>query len=395
MRIKQYLGIVATALSVTVVQAETEGSSAEVNWLIETGVGYESNAYHAPDHSYVDWAADPTGATTVTPDEQAGAFVPLKIEGEMKNRIDATSAMIASYRFKGAFYPDKALSDAGYSDHKFKLGLDSEAGKKANSYVGVVLQKKNKVYVDRDSGDPKVSTGGGDVSNRYSYMSVGVEGDYERKLSAANSVGIKGEYTNRNYDDPVAWSQYDHTSMKLGTYWEHRITKGMKFNLGINSEVERYTERRAYSADGSLPGTNPTLRYNFFGIEAGLRHRFSPATVAYVDYEMLQRRDNHVGYNDMDQGTIKVRLIHDINDQLRLRAKARSYTRDYANALNFEDPAQGAKSASGSSLQLRGEYLYSDKLEYYLEGEGSRIKNSDDRYQYNNNVFLVGAAWRF
>ena len=395
---KVAFAVIATLGSGIAVAVENSDATT-VTWSIETGLGYESNAYHAPDHSYIDWYADPSGLLPpVKPEEQAGIFIPLKIDAAMANPIAAQTDLVATYKFSGFYFPDSALNDASSTDHQVSVGADSKLGqdgKQGKSYVGVFVRSHDKVYVDRDSGDPKTSAAALDVSNRYSYQSFGVEGDYERKLSRKNSVGVKAAYETLDYATPDAWSEYDHTYTMLGAYWDHSLAKGTKLKLGVTSETRDYKYRHTFDATGTLLGSNPLLVYSYMGYDIGVRHRLSDSTVAYLDYEMLQRRDNHVGYNDMDQSQVKLRLIHDLNDQFRLRAKVALTDRDYLNAFNFEDPAQGSKSASAVDVQLRGEYSNSDNKTYYLELEQNSHDNTDDRYQYNNSSVLLGAKWEF
>ncbi len=389
---------VSAALSSGVAAAKEATVDPQFNWSIETGLGYETNAYHAPDHSYADYYADATGLTIVNPEEQGGLFIPIKVKTEMTNPLSTTTDLVVDYRFSGYFFPDAALSDASSTDHEVNLGAASKLGKKGNkgkAYAGLFVRSHDKVYVDRDSGDPKTSSAGVDVSNRYTYTSFGVEGDYDRKLSRKNSVGVKATYAKLDYNDPVAWSQYDHTYTLLGIYGEHRLSKTTKFTLGLNSEKRDYSERRAYDINGSLLASNPNLAYRYTVYDLGMRHRFSDSTVGYIDYEMLKRSDSNVGYNDMNKTTIKVRLIHDLNEKLRLRARVAVTNSDYANAYNFEDPTQGNKSASGTDLKLRGEYKHNDNKLYYVELEQNRRDNSDDRYQYNNSAVMLGAKWEF
>ncbi len=395
---KSGVWIAVSALLISAGATANETAPVDVHWSIESGIGFDTNAFHAPDHDYADYYADPTGATIVQPDEKAGIFIPLKVKTEATQPIDEYSSLNVQYRFNGYYYPDSAVNDASSTDHEVNIGADFNLGKKGKqgkAYAGVFVRSHDKVYVDRDSGDPKTSVAGVDVSNRYTYTSFGVEGDYERKLSYQNSVGVKGVVESLDYEDPVAWKQYDHSYLMLGTYIEHRLQKNTKLSAGISTERRNYTERRAYSANGTLVNTNPLLSYSYLIYELGVRHRFDDNTVAYFDYELLQRRDNHVGYNDMDQNTVKVRVIHDLNKKMRLRGKIRLYDRNYANAFNFEDPAQGGKSASAVDWELRGEYYRNQHKTYYTELNHNSHDNSDDRYQYVNTTVTLGAVWEF
>lgn len=390
-------------IAVSMILASTGAAAAEVSpveftWTIESGIGYETNAYRAPDHDYVDYSADPNGGVIVQPQEQAGVFIPLKAKTQLMTPLSGNAMLNARYSFSGYYYPEDALNDASSTDHELNIGTDFTLGKngeKGKAYTGIFVRSHDKVYVDRDKGYPKTSAAGVDVSNRYTYKSFGIEGDYERKLSRRNSVGVKAVLESLDYEDPVVWNQYDHTYLMLGTYLEHRLSRKTNLSAGVSTELRDYSERHAYSADGRLLASNPLLTYKYMIYELGLRHRFSANTVSYIDYEFLQRSDSHVGYNDMDQASFKVRVIHDLNDRMRLRLKAQYYDRDYPNAFSFEEPAQGIKSASGTDLQLRGEYRWNPNKTYYADFKQNSRDNSDDRYQYNNTALIIGAKWEY
>lgn len=377
---------------------KTDTTQYEVSWSIETGVGYETNAYHAPDHDYADYYADPTGATIVTPSEKAGLFIPLKFDTEISSPLAKYINLVGNYRFAGNFHLDSALQDANDTKHQLAIGADVKLGDKGDqgkAYTGFFIHTQDKVYVDRDSGDPKASAGGTDVSNRYTYTSTGVEGKYEREIAADDNIGVKFTYEDLDYADPVAWTQYDHVYTMYGLYWEHYFPTDTKLTLEYTGETRDYTYRHAYDINGALLASNPILNYNYTGYAIGVRQRFSNSTVAYFDYELTQRSDNNVGYNDLDLTKFKVRVLHDISKKMSMRAKIAYLDYNYANAYNFEDPTQGKKNASGFDLQLRGDYQWSKHKTYYVEFEHNTRDNTDDRYQYVNNTIFLGAKWEY
>ena len=370
----------------------------DVSWSIDTGVGYETNAYHAPDHSYADFYADPTGATIVTPSEKAGLFIPFKFDTELTSELAKYINLVGKYRFDGNFHFDSVLQDANDTKHQLSVGTDFKLGSKGDkgdAYAGFFVHTQDKVYVDRDSGDPKAATGGTDVSNRYTYTSTGIEASYEREIAADDNIGVKYTYENLDYADPVAWTQYDHLYTMYGLYWEHYFQTDTKLTLEYTGEVRDYKERHTYDINGTLLASNPILKYTYTGYAIGVRQRFSKSTVAYFDYEMTQRSDNNVGYNDMDLTKFKVRVLHDFDKKMSMRAKVAFLDYSYANAYNFEDPTQGKKSASGFDLQLRGDYQWNKHKTYYVEFEHNKRDNSDDRYQYVNNAIMLGAKWKY
>lgn len=397
---RSVIAVMSLLVTNGVMAANASDSSMPVNiqWSLETGIGYETNAYHAPDHSYADYYADPTGATIVTPTEKSGIFIPLKFKSEISTPLGKHIDFIGAYRFAGNFHPDSALQDANDTKHKVSAGAEyllGREGKSGKVYAGVFYRSQDKTYVDRDSGDPKASAGGVDVSNRYTYTSTGIDGKYSQKLTRDDKLTLQATYENLDYNDPVAWSQYDHIYTMYGLSWERRLMKDTKLTLGTTHEVRDYSARHAYDINGTLLASNPLLIYTYEGYSLGAHHRFSDETILYFDYEVLQRRDNNVGYNDMDKTTFKLRLIHDLNKKMRLRAKVASINNDYIRAYNFEDPTQGRKSASGLNVQLRGDYQWNKNKIYYVELERKSRDNTDERYQYNNNAVMLGAKWEY
>ncbi len=131
---------VSTVLASSAVAAAETASDIETEWSIESGIGYETNAYHAPDHDYIDYFADPAGTVTVTPEEQAGVFIPLKVKTQLVKSIDDQVSLSTKYRFRGYYFPETALNDAGSTDHELNLGADfklGDKGKKGDAYAGV------------------------------------------------------------------------------------------------------------------------------------------------------------------------------------------------------------------------------------------------------------------
>ncbi len=391
---KTTLALAAIMASGGVIAAEAQR---EFHWSIDTGLGYESNVFRAPDHSYADYYADPTGATIVSPSEQGSFYVPLKVKAEMSQALDERTTLLADYRLGSSFYLGAA--DANYTDHDISIGaervLNAKRRKRESVYGGIFISSHNEVYTDRDTGDPKTSTlTGADVSNRYTYKSFGLEGRYERAIRGYQ-LGVDFLYETLDYNDPVVWSQYDHSHTLLGFDVERRLAKPTKLKLAYSYELRDYTDRHAYNANGSLLAGNPFLIYTYNTFDVTVRHRLNEKSVLYAGYNLLMRSDNHVGYNDLNQSELSARLIHQYSERLRLRGKLAYTSSDYPNAFNFEDPARGGKSASGMDLQAKAEYSWHKHKTYSVSFDYKTRDNSDDRYSYNDIRIMLGAGWEY
>ncbi len=386
----------AAAMASGVTLADEAGPQ-EFHWAIDTGIGYETNVYHAPDHSYADYYVDPTGATIVSPSEKGAFYVPLRVKADMSQVLDERTTLLADYRFGSSFY--FGASDASYTDHDISIGAERVLNPKRRSreslFGGVYISTHNEVYTDRDTGDPKTSTlTGTDVSNRYTYKSFGMEGRYERTYRGYQ-LGAEVIFETLDYNDPVVWSQYDHSHTLLGFNVERRLSKPTKLKLAYTYELRDYSDRHAYNASGTLLTSSPLLAYSYNTFDVTVRHRLNDKSVVYAGYNLLMRSDNHVGYNDLNQSELSARLIHQYSERLRLRGKLAYTSSDYLNAFNFEDPAQGAKSASGLDLNAKAEYSWSEHKSYSLSFDYKKRDNTDDRYNYSDIRIMLGAGWEY
>ncbi len=377
------------ALASSGAQAE---SGADWSWSVETGLGYETNAYHAPDHAYIDYT--PAVPVLVTPVEQDGFFVPLNADVQMRQGTSEQTTMQFDYKLRGRYFFDSALSDASSTKHDLGLGALRQLDEQSTLYGGVTFTRQDRVYVDHDSGEPKLSTGGTDVSNRYSYTGIGVRGEYERALGR-NDLSVEAELEERDYSDPAVWSEYDHRYTHLGVGYRHHLARATSLKLSYDYKLRDYSDRHAYDATGTLLTSNPLLEYTYHDFGLSLRHRLSRQSVVYLDYDLGQRSDNFVGYNDRTTSRYGVRLIHKPAEQWRVRAKASYVDYDYDNAFNFDNPAQGIKSTTGTDLSLSVDYAQSEKRRYFLELEQKERDSSDDRYSYNDTTVMLGASWDF
>lgn len=390
MKIKYSLFPLAIILSTGAQAAEPDFS-----WFIESGLGYESNVYHAPDHDYIDFyqATNPL----VQPEEKGGAFIPMKLGAEMSSALTKRTRLLAEYQFDTHFYLGSEVNDANYTDHDVALGVSRALGDpiaESAVYGGLFVSTHNQVYVDRDTGEPKDASTGADVSDRYSYKSYGVEGDYERRIGAGQlDLGLK--YASMDYDDPGAWSEYDHSYTRLKMQYDHDVSDTTRLGLGFSHSIRDYSARHAFSSDGRLLASNPVLTYTYQSVDVGLRQRLAKRSLFYADYKISTRRDNHVGYNDKNGSHLKLRLSHGLSRQLKLRAKLALHDWEYPNAYNFEDPTQGKKSASGTDVELKAEYDANRNKMYFVSVEHVVRDHSDDRYAYSDLIVLLGARWEY
>ncbi len=393
-------GAVTLALASTV-------AAAEINVELEAGLGYDSNAFRAPGSAYHDMAqapinpagnlADPNNYPLVTPDEKAGLFVPLGLKAERVQTDDGGSSVILSYDFTGSAYLTGDTSNANTYIHKAKAGyellLDRKGKRKNSLYMGAFVTSKDKTYTDRDTGLVKTSSGGTDISNRFSYLALGLEAKYNQRIGAIQ-YGADASIESRDYSDPVAVSQYDHNRYQVGAYTGFKLAKPTKLKLSLDYEIQDYDSRKARDlATASLTG-HPTLSYSFLSLDATLRHKLSKQWTVYLGYTLVTRTDDFEGYNDYTSNGVDARVIYR-RDRFKGKLSAGYTTRSYDNAFAFENPNGVAKDYDTLSVKLSGNYDCADNMAMWAEASYYDVGSTDTRFEYSRNQLSTGVRWLF
>lgn len=362
---------------------------------VEGGLGYDSNAFLTPDRSYVDYGT--AGNPVVYPNKKSGAFIPVGLEAIYLMPAPNRITYIANYKFDGDFYLESDLDNANAYDHDFKLGPEISLGKPGEGggplFVGVRAGYHKKIYYDRDEGINKVS-GTTDISDRYTYTNLGLEGTYEGDYGKAG-YDVFGFFETRDYEDPVVVSQYDHDYYALGGNLHYNVAPRTKLSGGYKYSVRDYDDRRARDLNANIFASNQLLRYIYHTLDLTARQRVTEKLVGYLDYTRETRSDEFVGYNDYLLNRYRVRAIYTPTEDLRLRVAASYWTRDYDRAFAFDNPVAGAKEYDGRSLDAKAEYSYTKTLKLWAELNYDKQNTTDKRYEYDRYLTQAGASVEF
>lgn len=367
------------------------------SFAIEAGLGYDSNAYLAPGEPYLDHAPDPDPTTMTVPVEHSGVFIPVGIRARYDGRAPGEdTGLVADYAFDASIYPDSETGNADEYNHRLTVGLErllNQKGRREDTLtVAPYLKIHDKTYYDRDTGEPKVTNLGTDLSDRYSYTAVGVEAQIDHE-TAALPHKLRANYAKLDYDEPKpTFTSYDHTYYLLGGQADLRVARGAKVILSYDYYVRDYDERLARDLSGGLtPGSTREYIYNRFG--ASLRNRLSDAWVLYLDYDLTDRKDDYVGYNDYTQDAYGLRVVYDSGKLMRVRMRARWWERDYDNAFAFDDPTQPRMTYDAFELALRGDYKMDRNYGLWAEYRSWDQDTTDLRYRYERYQAMVGVRW--
>jgi hypothetical protein len=375
--------------------AAPKAEQGNVSWFAEAGFGYDSNAFRAPRNTYTDYAAIPLGSNpTVVPQAKSGFFVPYKAGVEVGKRHERNGRLVGSATVDGRFYLG-GLGKADEFNFAAKGGSEFDLGKadsKRTAYVGAIYEQHQQVYVDHDSGASKTTAGGSDISARYNYTSVGLEGEYKHKMDRID-YAVKAQYLTNDYSDPVVVSQLDHNYFIVGGEIDYQMKERTKLKLSAARSTREYSDRHARNANGVYSSTaNPLLKYTYNDLGVTLRNRVSSDWLFYVDYDYTQRMDDFVNYNDYKSHRFGGRLMYE-QGALKGRVALHHWKRDYPNAFAYDVAGQPAKTYSGNDLRIKGEFAYTKALAFWAEAILNRQDSSDLRYAYDRNQIMAGVRW--
>lgn len=367
----------------------------ELTWDFSARVGYDDNAFRSPSDPYVD-LSQPL-APLVTPQEQSGMYIPLRIGASYVNPFSAKSSFVWSYDFKGDLYVDSELENANITKHRFAIGGERMVGDSGSANrrlaATAVLKRREQTNFDRDDGLDRFDDGQ-DISDRYNYTSVGGEIDLKNRVGK-HRFTLGGGYERRDYDSVPTASEYDLDTYYVNGDIRFAVSADSRLKLGFEYYVRDYDQRRSRDALGNASTLNPTLEYEYEVYEVSFRHRFSDRFMAQLAYYRTERTDTFVGYNDYAQD--KIRLTTRIKFTDRLSVNLRFTTRDqsYDNAFAFDDPTQPQKDYDEFEIYATTEYQLRDHLSIYGEVRFQDVDSSDPRGEYERLRAAIGVSWDY
>lgn len=368
------------------------------NHNASVAIGYNSNVYRTHDNTYTDWANNAT--PTVNPNVQSGFFIPLKYNLKGLYSLNNKTQFQGELDAKGKFHLDSDLTNANETKYQLDFGaVHTLAGKKHRTTTiqgNLFIDSVDKTYYDRDTGLVKTA-GTTDVADRYSYRGNGIQLLYKNRTDRKFKYGGGFTIGSRDYTDTIANSQvdYNYTNLKAGL--DYHIQKTTTLSAGIEREVQDYDERPSRNLAGSLFASNPTLEYTYVTFSFGIRHRLSKHWVLYGDYENTERDDSWVNYNGYTAHKFKLRAIHK-QGKTRTRLALGTQTRDYPNALAFDDPINGVnvnKTYDTLSLSLSREIEQTKNRSLWGKVAYHNTDTNDLRYDYDRFQIFAGYKWKY
>lgn len=362
---------------------------------LSIGFGYDSNAFRSPDLPYIDFST--ATPTPVVPTPQSGPYIPIRIKSNYWRPVSARSALTASYSFRGEYHTDSELENSDFDDHRVTIGGERKVGSSGSANrriaMGAFYRVHGETNFDRDDGLDRFDDGVS-IADRYDYYSVGAKADLENRIGVSR-YELNAGWEQRDYDDVLTASSYDMTN-----YW---FNGGIKFPLSNASRIELayqyyvrdFDERRSRDLTGDATLANPTLKYGYQEISAGIKHRFSNRFVTEIIYSHTTRSDEFVGYNEYARDKIRLAATMEFADRLQASLRLDYRDQDYPNAFAFDEPTQPQKEYQELEAILVVNYELTNLLSIRANIRQEFVESSDPRGEYDRMRGSIGVYWEF
>lgn len=390
-----FVVIITLALSLAPVAHASESKPVDVD--VEVGMGYDSNVYMSPHESYIDYTL--LTPVKVDPVVEDGFYLSYYLRLDYLKELDKNKRALAQVRMRGSRYLDPGNQDADNYNNKISAGVEyvlARDRKLENTlYVGPYAAFDKEVYFDRDDGQVKKAlTNSADVSGSYNYRVLGVEAEYSSRATK-HQYFLFGFFERRDYMDPKDVSENDHLYYGAEAEVDLRAAKSTRLDLSCAYFVRDYDDKHTYNLNGVYSSNNPLLTYTYYKAGASLRHRLSSVMLVYLDYVLLVREDNYVGYGDYIKNLFRLRTIYDLDNEIRARLTLAIWDKTYDSAFAFDDPTQEKKEFSGYQASLKVEKLLNDNLSVRTEFDYESQDSTDERYIYDRYTLMAGLRYEY
>ena len=368
-------------------------SPATFEIFARVGFGNDDNVFRAPSEPYIDFS-DPA-LPLVTPEVQSGAFVPVDFRTKYSINSYDNESFFGEYRLAGRYYQDQELDAANEYRHEFRFGSEfdkREDGKRNHIYSAFSIAQHDETYFDPDTGTPRVSAGGEDLEDRMDYVRYGPRLNFIRgweKLSLG--LRLKGELWDYESTDLVA--EYDHEFFVFGANLQYKFAPTSLFRFTVEKSSRRFNDRRAYNENGQLLINSPSLRYDYLEFGLLARQRVSDTMWFGFGYDLTDRTDRYVGYNDFSRDSYNFEFHWTPNRRFDLELDGYYRVYDFPNAFAFHNPAAGPKTLETADADLAFSWRFTRNLSISADIEYRDTASTDTRIAYDRMRYALGVTW--
>ena len=371
---------------------EVEKPIADFEIHARVGAGSDDNIFRAPSDPYIDFS-DPT-LPLVVPEVYSGTFVPVDFRAKYQVNSLKWENFFGAYRLSGRFYDGELENNADEFSHELRFGSEfdrRENGRRNRVYSAFTIAQHDEQYVDPDTGNPRTSNGE-EITDRMNYKRYGPQ------LTTVQGFGdlsfalrIKGELW--DYEDTELVPEYDHEYFLLGGNVQYKFSPTSLLRFTAEKSSRRYSNRPSFDLDGNQLITNPAVRYDYLEFGLLARQRLTDDIWFGFGYELMDRKDRYVGYNDYTRDTYNFEFHWTPGRQFELELETSYRNYDYPNAFAFHEPAAGPKTLETLDAELLGTWRISRQFSLLFEVDYRETASTDIRIQYDRTRYSLSLVW--
>jgi hypothetical protein len=381
-------GICLAVLAMVFLVVAIPAPAAEYSLRGATGLGYDSNAFLAPEHDYF----NPILGAFVSPRKRSGFFVPLEVEADHAAGADRLR-WLSSLDFRSNQFVQERVDNADTYRTDLFTGAEYLLGRRGpfrdRITIGPTFAYNREIYVDRDTGlEQTTAVTAADLADRYIYHRYGLKAELRVRTTPVR-YALRGEVSRYDYKEVAVLSSLDHLYYRLGATAEYDLFPPTTFGIGLAYFVRDFEDRPPRDRAGNLVLAGPDRRYRYYDFDVSLAHEMTRDWKLYLEYSLLLRDDDFVGYNDYTRHRYRLRSRHR-SDLGEIDIKLTWWERDYPRAFAFDNPAFPHKAYETWEAEVKGEMPLTGIWKLWANYEYINQNSADPRYEYNRHQIAAG-----
>lgn len=361
-------------------------AAAESDIDLRGGFGYDSNAYDL---------SDVLG-------EQSGFFADAEATVNAEGTATGGWRKQADLGLAGRLY-ESSLRDADRGRIYVRARADSAEKYDEHGWDWALRYAlRDQTYVSRLTGLVATDAVGNEIGDRYDSGRADLRLQWRFPGREFGRFSIEATAADRNYLE-----DYEQFGLERLDYFEYGIGPGFEVdsrdsNLRVKLQYEkRIYDNRRVSDTAGIPVAGTDLEYQYYGVEARYRHRFTRRSAIELTGGYDLREDNGVGYTDRTQWNVGLEWTLRFRDDGRLVMESQYSSRVFDQQV-VGDPTinDEAPEKKGINVQVRytRPFPFVDIRGFSLvvEAELDSYDNSDNElYTYDRLVGFVGVRQEF
>jgi hypothetical protein len=195
-----------------------------------------------------------------------------------------------------------------------------------------------------------------------------------------------------NYDQTTPATDYSHAQGDGEVDISYKFFGKTRVGINYTMAVRDYETYPAAEKDGSRFTLSPALKYTYVGGGASVRQQLGASAWVGLAYQLTDRSDDYVGYDDYRRQTIGAEAHFKL---WRVSANVAYTYNDYSfpNAFAFDVPAGGDKTLTVDEASLDAQMWLWRTLYLTVNAHYETKSSSDPRLEYQRTLAAIGLKW--